>query len=215
MSLFAGFFRCHNCGRDVDETYPTRRFRLCASCWQEVMPGYDGTADDPGRRERQAAETPEQAAENAAYWRWYYKMELRYPLAGKHSRWRQAGALVDLPQRAIRPAPVRASYRTTYTLDGLYPFCECGQERPEYEHALPNAPRSLFGGPRAAYCPACEARYQVESYARMAGAIHPEWDHEDWLDRLYEMIPAAFELGVLPDYWFELMHSLEEDHEAE
>lgn len=41
--------------------------------------------------------------------------------------------------------------------------------------------------------------------------MHPDWDDEDWLDQLHKVMPRAFELGVLPDYWYELKAHKESD----
>jgi hypothetical protein len=32
--------------------------------------------------------------------------------------------------------------------------------------------------------------------------LHLDRDDEDWLDSLQKTMPEAFELGILPDYWF-------------
>lgn len=62
----------------------------------------------------------------------------------------------------------------------------------------------LFGGPFLEECPTCKARREVERNVRAGSWLHPEWDDEEWLDLLFQVMPDAFELGVLPDYWFEL-----------
>jgi hypothetical protein len=46
----------------------------------------------------------------------------------------------------------------------------------------------------------------VESVFEMAGSIMPDRDDEDWLDLLYKSQGEAFEIGVLPDYWYELKY---------
>ena len=47
----------------------------------------------------------------------------------------------------------------------------------------------------------------VESTIRQADKIHSDWGDEEWLDLLYQSFPRAFELGVLPGYWYELKHN--------
>ena len=165
-------YRCHNCGRDVGSVKRTRRFRLCAECWREIVPDY--TADA-------AHGSPEQAAIRR-YWEWYRKMEQRFPLP---RNWRPAIKKYQPPD-----------------LGAFWPFCrECGAETQEYDFSLS---RSLFGGHRATLCPLCDARKQVEAAFRLAGKAHPDWDDESWLDLLWQSNQEAFELGVLPDYWFVL-----------
>lgn len=43
-----------------------------------------------------------------------------------------------------------------------------------------------------------------DAAVKMSENIHADWDDEEWLDHLIRAMPRAFELGVLPDYWFEL-----------
>lgn len=84
-----------------------------------------------------------------------------------------------------------------------WPLCACGAQREELRSS--HLPPGLFGGPFTSKCKVCEAKARVESFARLGlHLIHPEWDDEDWLDALQKTIPEAFELGLLPDYWFEL-----------
>lgn len=45
----------------------------------------------------------------------------------------------------------------------------------------------------------------VEALWRNRGLFGAD-DPESVLDRLYRAFPDLFERGVLPDYWFELMH---------
>lgn len=174
-------FFCHNCRQFVPHAQRTRRFWLCDTCWAAIMPAW---AQQEGGG--WSAETPEQYATIGAYWEWYGQMEALYPT------------------RRGRPGAKAARRPVLRTTDSYWPYCECGQERVEYAFAYKGVPRSLFGGTRAAYCPTCEARRSVEGYMGMADRIHPDWDDEAWLDALYQMTPAAFKLGVLPDYWFEL-----------
>lgn len=175
LHLFPESFFCHNCRRFVAHVQRTRRFRLCDACWQAIMPAWAQGRD---------AETREETVQIGAYWEWYGEMEKRYPARGRG----RSGV------RAAKVARARAT-------DEFWPFCECGAERREYEFGTA---RSLFGGTRARYCPLCEARRSVEGMIGMADRIHPDWDDEAWLDALYQTMPGAFTLGVLPDYWFEL-----------
>lgn len=129
---------------------------------------------------RVRAGSPEAAAIRR-YWEWYDGMEKRVP-----------------PRRVYTP-PARPKPRPVET-DDYYPLCACGGRREAYSFSP--RPRGLFGGPFQRECPVCEARRQVEATARLTH--HPEWDDEDWLDFLYRVFPRAFEVGVLPDYWYEL-----------
>lgn len=174
LRLF-GYF-CQNCRQTVPHTQRTRRFWLCDACWAAVVPAWT---------DERIAENSQEQRQVAAYWSWYHEMERLYP------------ARRGKPSRKGGVAPSR-------TTDSYYPLCECGRERKEYEFAGSTAPRSLFGGSRAKYCPMCEARRSVEGYLNMSAAIHPDWDDETWLDMLYRVMPAAFALGVLPDYWYTL-----------
>lgn len=115
-----------------------------------------------------------------AYWKWYYEMERLRPTTQNYKK---------------GTAPALA-----YSAEDLYPYCECGRQRRVMMLGTPG----LFGGPFGQYCEACEARREVESIFRMAPAIWPGRDEEDILDLLQRANPKAFELGVLPDYWFEL-----------
>lgn len=174
LRLF-GYY-CQNCRQTVPHTQRTRRFWLCDACWAAVVPAF--------AQERGAA-TSEERAQIGAYWGWYAEMEKRYPA-------RRSGRS---GLHAARLAPVRST-------DDYWPLCECGQERPEFTHI--RSASSLFGRARMPYCPACSARRDVEAMQRMAGKIHPDWDDEAWLDALFQTMPAAFALGVLPDYWYML-----------
>lgn len=86
------------------------------------------------------------------------------------------------------------------SIDPFWPFCRrCGAKTKE---RLFSSARSLFGRSRSAYCPMCEAKSGVEAVFKMASTI--ERDEEEWLDVLYKSHREAFDLGVLPDYWYEL-----------
>jgi hypothetical protein len=102
----------------------------------------------------------------------------------------------------------RSSYRSRRSpaipigeADLYYPFCECGERRVE---ATYSSQTGLFGGPFLKYCPTCQAKTEVETVFRMSSSIHPDWDDEDWLNLLYKSHREAFDIGVLPDYWFDL-----------
>ena len=114
----------------------------------------------------------------------------------------------ELPDRTRRYPPRYTPKYTHVTFrfqdDGAsyWPFCvECGAETKEYDHHL--GIESLFGRRRHRLCPRCEAKEMVESLWRMHEKLVPGRDEEDWLDLLSHSHPEAFELGVLPGYWFE------------
>jgi hypothetical protein len=172
LVLIAGCYRCDHCGRDVERTQKTRRFRLCDECWAQVVPDFEGEAF-----------TEEQRAAIGRYWEWYWQIERRKPAR-------------------YRPPKARPATPSLRLADSLYPVCECGEQRAEFGHAAEE--RGLFGGPFMQYCPVCQAKKDVEAIMRMAGAIHPDWDDEEWLDLLYKSHREAFALAVLPDYWYEL-----------
>ena len=176
MTLISGFYRCQNCGRDVEGVFKTRRWWLCDECWLDIVPSFDGLA-----------ETDEQRGQVEAYWSWYGEMERRHPHRRSRSRY-------------LRYSRRRAKSYSQRSTDSYYPFCECGQRRIESSVGEPG----LFGGPYLQYCPVCEARHSVESVFMMAGKIMPDRDDEEWLDLMYQSHREAFELGVLPDYWYEL-----------
>lgn len=174
--LIAGYYRCHNCGRDVAHVRKERRFWLCNDCWQEIVaPTAPGIAVDYDSDERRA---------RSRYWDWYSEMEQRYPA---RRNWRPAIKKYVAPD-----------------ISAFWPYCRrCGAKTIEYEFSTK---RSLLGGHRRAFCTVCDAKNGVESVIRMAdgGIVHPDWDDEDWLDLLWKSQREAFDLGVLPDYWFEL-----------
>lgn len=173
LILIPGYYRCHNCGRTVDQVIKVRRFRLCPECYEAIV-----TPTSPGKS---GGLTKAEYEARANFWQWYSEMERRYPLK--------------------RNWQARPNHLMIADLDSFWPWCECGQPRKEYNLS---AVRTLFGGIRAKYCPVCESRRTVESVVKVADKIHPDWDDEDWLDFLARSHPEAFELGVLPAYWFEL-----------
>lgn len=173
--LITGFCRCDDCGATVEQVRKMRRFRLCDTCWERVVPEIDTiTAAEIGSPKHDAI---------SRYWEWYRDMEARHP-----SRRRSPGKPKGEPPR---PA------------DLYFPLCDCGEQREEVRLAG-GRPPGLFGGPFLAECPVCRARRAVEHHARATSWLHREWDDEEWLDLLYRVMPEAFALRVLPAYWFEL-----------
>lgn len=168
-ALITGYYRCHNCGRDVRRTRRVRRFRLCDECLAVVA-----IPDDL------PAGSEEQLRAGGEFWAWYSDMEKRYPAKRVHR--------------------VSARPLVAYSLDAYWPTCECGRRRKELGRGTPG----VFGGPFGRWCPVCDARQSVESLANFATKLYPDRDDEEWLDLLYQSHREAFEVGVLPDYWFEL-----------
>lgn len=178
MVLIPGYYRCQNCGRDVARVRRIRRFRICDDCWEAIV-----TPTHPDVRLRGVAGEDEIFAARDRFWGWISEMERRYPRPLSRSNGRRLH-----PQREA---------------DDYYPLCECG--RPRQPFSLGGQP-GLWGGPFQQYCPVCAAKGLVEAAFRLAsGGVHPDWDEEDWLDLLYQSHREAFDLGILPDYWFELM----------
>lgn len=172
--LIAGYYRCHNCGRDVAAVRKERRFRLCDDCWQQIVAparAVEGLYDDEFRAVR------------GAFWSWYHRMEQRYPT----------------PTHSHAP---KVSRQITRLADSWYPICECG--RPRTAVGLRTGTAGLFGGPFMQYCDVCDAKRNVESIVALADRIAPGRDDEEWLDLLYQSHRTAFDCGVLPGYWFEL-----------
>lgn len=184
LTLFADRFRCDDCGGLVERLRKTRRFRLCDACYERVVPVF---APD----ERIQAGSPEWEA-NRRYWEWYDEMEQRVPRRVE-------------PGHAARARKPAAPQRTP---DELYPLCDCGRPREVNTIGRMMGRGGLFGGPFHRECAVCEARGQVEGVVDFMSGIHPEWDDEDWLDHLWRVFPKAFEVGVLPDYWYELRRRL-------
>jgi hypothetical protein len=138
-----------------------------------------------GREPGWSADTPEQRKQIEAYWNWYWDIEKKYPI---HRKSRAAHYLSFLDD------PINLGS------DAYYPLCECGSLRDPLGWGEP----ALFGGPFHDKCPKCRAKEEVEAFVRMSKTVHSEWDDEDWLDALYKIVPYAFDLGVLPDFWFSL-----------
>lgn len=182
LSLIAGVFRCDDCGALVERLHRTRRFRLCDACYERVVP----VLPEDGRI---VHGSPVHEAIRR-YWEWFEEMEKRVPRRrepGHNAKTRRPGAMES-------------------TSDRYYPLCACGRPREPLAFGGPGCQRGLFGGPFAHECPVCEARHSVESHYRGASSLHPDWDDETWLDLLYRVMPRAFELGVLPGYWFALRY---------
>jgi len=176
MRLFPNVYACcQNCGRGFDQLYRVRRFRVCAECYARIVPPFE------------RAQTRDEVLRMGEFWDWFSQMEERYPV----------------------PKPVRRHLRNWQDetdIGAFYPLCrQCGAETPEYDFALEYRV-SLFGKPRAAFCPRCSAEMELETIYRHLTRDHPEWDDEDCLDWLYQsrFYRAMFEIGVLPDFWFEL-----------
>jgi len=179
LYLIPGFYRCDDCGRTVDRVRPTRRFRLCDDCYDRIVPEFR-----PGAKV--GPDSPEQQA-MTRYWEWYGDMEERVPPRRR-------------PGHAARIRPTGRIARST---NQLFPLCDCGQRR-ETISFVSRAEGGLFGGPFLNECRTCRMKREIEEHARASSWLHPDWDDEEWLDLLYKFIPEAFELRILPDYWYEL-----------
>jgi hypothetical protein len=177
LILIPGYYRCQNCGRLVDHVRKERRWRICENCWQAIVA--------PTNPEKVGNLTDEEWEAREAYARWLHRMEQRYPA---RRSWR-------------RPPPISLTHDTA--ADYHFPFCECGRPRRPV-HLAPGELPTLFGGPFHKYCPVCEARLSVEIVFRYASTFWPGRDDEDILDLLSRSHPEAFEVGVLPAYWWEL-----------
>lgn len=182
LLLIPGWFHCDDCGRTVARLRKTRRFRLCDECYERVVPVLPEGRIQHGSPEQQAI---------GRYWEWYDEMERRVPP-------RKAAG------QATRPRPEKASLSP----DRLYPLCECGGRRQEVTFRRNEA--GLFGGPFHMECESCALRREVSGNFEAATTwLHTDWDDEEWLDLLYRTVPRAFELGILPDYWYELRRQKE------
>jgi hypothetical protein len=193
LDLIAGFYFCHNCRRHVEHTRRVRRFRLCDDCWAAIMPDWEQEVVVKRGVVRPAAwyvKTKEQLQKSESYWGWVEKMEKQYPVPSRRSRTALYFSYLDHRNDA-------------FDTDVYWPLCACGGQRQPLSFS--RLPPGLFGGPFTSKCSVCEAKSRVESMAGMGlHLIHPKWDDEDWLDALQKTIPEAFELGILPGYWFEL-----------
>ncbi len=194
-ALIAGYYHCDNCDSTVDHVQRTRGYWLCDECWAAIMPDWEKVEIVKGNGQKRDpawyARTASERARIEAYWNWYYAMQERKPL----SKRRRGEAL-------CRPHITAAAQ---FVPDDFYPLCECGQPRQPLGFMPRDVGPGLFGGPFRQYCPVCECKRSVDAAYRHA-AIRPEWDDEQWLDVLQKTLPEAFELGVLPDYWFRLRY---------
>ena len=176
LALLNGYYRCHNCGRDVDRVHRVRRWRLCDECYAAIV-----EPSRPGETPRDLVPGDELWQAREQYWQLIESMERRYPSpAGRHR----------LPQQQQR------------TADSYYPWCECGQLRPALR--LSAGQPGLWGGPFMQHCPTCEGRETVRYLYQSAPRLMPGRDDEEWLDLLLTSHPELFASGILPDYWFEL-----------
>lgn len=130
--------------------------------------------------------TEAERAELARFWGWYYESQKVRP--GRYS-----------PPRRPVGEPSRAA-------DALYPLCDCGRPRESVKYGRQMG--GLWGGPFMKECAVCRARREVEGHVKATAWLHPEWDDEEWLDLLYKVMPEAFSLRVLPDYWYELKRNV-------
>ena len=175
-ALVPGYYRCQNCGRVVDSVRHEGRFNLCAKCWSAIV--------EPTWPDYTGPLSPDLFKAREMYWTWRAEMERRYP---SRLSWKR-----------------RAPNMPEHNADSMYPLCTCGRQRKVLR--LGDAQPGLFDGPFARECPVCEARHNVESLFRLAPGLVPGRDEEDWLDLAAKAYPEAFELGVLPEYWFELKY---------
>lgn len=176
--LFPGFYRCDRCGRDVARVDRYRGWRLCPRCVEAIVPSASAL-----RGGDNTIRTEKERYENMMFAEWDERRRKHRPKRYSSNR-----------------RPKSAMARAT---DALYPFCDCGREREALSFGRAGE-AGLFGGPFMKECPVCRARREVESMVKATSWLHPEWDDEEWLDLLYKTIPGAFDLGVLPDYWYAL-----------
>ncbi len=175
--LIAGYFHCDGCGRtDAERIIRYHGRRLCAPCVERIVPSADPLRGGDGQ-----ARTDAERAEVAAFWGWLHTSQSARP--ARYSPPRRAG-------EPARPA------------DECYPLCDCG--RPREAARFSRRAGGLFGGPFLKECVICRMRREVSQTVESTAWLHPEWDDEEWLDLLYKVMPAAFELRVLPDYWYDL-----------
>lgn len=176
-TLIAGYYHCDGCGRtDVDSIVRYRGRRLCPACVDRIVPSADPLRGGDGE-----ARTFVERTEVAEFWGWYHAS-------------RQA--------RPARYSPPRRPREPVRTADELYPLCDCGRMREAVKFG--RRVGGLFGGPFLKECQDCRIRREVEQTVKSTSCLHPEWDDEEWLDLLYRVMPEAFELRVLPDYWYSL-----------
>ena len=178
IMLFPGFYRCDRCRRDVEHVDRYRGWRLCPRCVEAIVPSVSALrgGDNTIRPEKERYE-------NMMYVEWDERRRKYQPKRYASAHKPKAG-------------PLRKT-------DAFHPLCDCGREREALSFVRPEE-AGLFGGPFMKECPVCRARREVEDTVKATSWLHPEWDDEEWLDLLYKVIPGAFDLGVLPDYWYEL-----------
>ena len=116
------------------------------------------------------------------------------------------GGIVAGVLLALYAVVTRWERLVAYRPDEMYPFCDCGRPREISTIGRATSGGGLFGGPFHRQCAFCEARGQVERVIEFTAKIHPEWDDEEWLDHLSRVFPETFDLGVMPDYWYELRY---------
>ena len=193
--LIAGYRRCDNCGRDTFYTRKAFQWYVCAECWILVTPQFPPTGMDENGHYFWKGETEEQRRLIGEFFEWRGQMEDKYPLRA---------ALKEIKARRRNYCKWRNPLRALGygDPDQYYPFCACGNRRKEMR--ISSLPTGLFGGPYSKYCAICEAKKQVETVFRMADKIAPGRDDEEWLDLMQRSHPEAFEVGVLPEYWFKL-----------
>lgn len=191
LDLIAGYYHCDNCERMVARVRRTRRFRLCDECWRTIVPDYIEIPTQDGVRSSAWMEQWSQERERiAAYWEWHHAMEAKHP---PH-------------YTAPKPIP---DWRTAMAEpDSLNPLCACGRQREPMKYMAAGA-TGLFGGPFRSQCAVCEGKAAVKVVFNAAAKIHPDWNDEDWLEDFWQRQRNLYDIGVLPDYWFELREGSE------
>lgn len=188
-ALITGYYHCDNCERTVERVQRTRGYWLCDACWAAIVPP-DDIAVEPGQHRNADWHAATQAEREriAAYGAWMHDMRKRKPL--------------ERGSASPAPAAVPAG-----CADEDLPLCACGRAREPMRWIPPWQARGLFGGPYRQHCPVCECKLRVEAqHDLLLHGVNPDWDDEQWLDSLEQIMPAAFALGVLPDYWFRLRY---------
>lgn len=204
MPLPGAWLTCPVCGRRVTvlgQWSPFRRQAVCRDC-SHAHPWPMGWVDEGGAwREDAPAEIREQ---QIVMWEWLQDAAAGCrEIAERGLAWGEMPACrqhprADCPRcgRRVNTGARRyLSWRSEVLPQQLsLPVCRrCG--RAHNRHTL--------GGLVADICERCEAEESVETYFRLRG-IFGDADAEAVLDRLYASRPDLFDVGVLPDYWFEL-----------